>query len=115
MRVRYLGGSDQDGPGAEALVRGREYSVLEISTAAGRDSYFRIEVAADGAPALFDISLFEQTCSAIPSNWRVSLGLDGLLTIGPEAWRKTGFWEAFLGREEWAVKVFNEEKVRSLA
>ncbi len=111
MRVKYKGSVPQQvsGQGVESLDPQREYVVLEISTLPGRPSYFRIEVLSGDAPALFDVRLFEVTSPQIPSSWVASLQDDGLLTVGPLSWRTPGFWEAYLNRERWALKAYEQE------
>lgn len=117
MRVRYEGGRPESvsGQGIDGLTAGREYAVLEISSLAGRLSYFRIEVVEGEPPALFDVRLFEVTSSAIPPNWIVSLDEGGLLTIGPKAWRENDFWEAYLEQQEWAVAGYARERNKILS
>jgi len=102
----------QSGP--EALRPGRAYTVQEISTMAERASYFRIEVVRHEPPALFDVRLFEVVTPLIPSNWAASLTAEGLLTIGPLAWRVPEFWNAVLDRQDWAVEAYEKERDREL-
>jgi hypothetical protein len=117
MIVRYRESVPRAAPDqrTEPLNPGAEYVVLEISTLSERPSYIRLEVVPGEPPALFDVRWFEVVSPRLPSNWEASLGDDGLLTLGPLLWRVSGFWEAFLDREQWATEVYDQERLKVLA
>ena len=63
---------------------------------------FRVWGGALQIPALFPSDLFDVVDSRVSSTWSVGLGLDGqTLSLEPQAWRYSGFWENFFdGLEE---------------
>ncbi|MFB7894827.1 hypothetical protein ACFC1B_00650 [Streptomyces xiamenensis] len=98
--------------GADSLVKGREYPVLEMFSQADGQNYFRIEYSENEIPALFDSRLFEMTDARIPSSWSPVLEWDGSVVLQPIAWSMSGFWEAFTDHDQWAVEIYRVERDR---
>ena len=112
MRVRCDRVVDALGQPQEAshwLTPGREYMVLEITASSGGRVLFRI-VGDDGnVPGLDEAALFTTVSSAIPSTWTATVDEAGVLTIGPDRWKRPGFWEDFFDYKPEAVALFDEE------
>lgn len=87
---------------------GGEYLVLEISAAPNGHVSLRIHLE-EGAPGLWDSTMFETTDVAIPSNWVAKVSRQGGVDLGPERWLEPGFWERYFDREPEAVAVFDDE------
>ncbi|MCC5480510.1 hypothetical protein [Streptomyces barringtoniae] len=101
--------------GAGTLRENREYSVLEVFSRADGENLLRIESIRDELPGLFNSRLFVVTDGRIPSNWSVSIGVEGGVTFGPTAWEQAGFWDALTDGEPWAAALYAEEREKSLA
>ncbi|AVT39613.1 hypothetical protein C6W10_27790 [Plantactinospora sp. BB1] len=82
---------------------------MELSVQSGHFAYFRIEVVPNEAPPLFDIRLFEVLDAEIAPGW-VARQNDGVLTLGPSSWGVSGFWEAYLDRQDWAIRDYLYER-----
>lgn len=91
----------------EWLKRDVHYFVLEIYF--GEKCMFRIVSDSSATPAFFEADSFEIIDGSIPKNWQVSI-IDSSLFLGPERWRKIGFWEDFFDDEIEAIKIYNEER-----
>jgi hypothetical protein len=89
---------------------GAEYEVLGASCDGAR-VLLRL-IGEEAIPALFELEMFEVVNPSIPPSWIVAVPRPGLLTIGPEAWARPGFWEAFFDQEPWAQACFQEELQR---
>jgi hypothetical protein len=90
------------------LTVGREYDVLEIFAESERGVLLRIETDESGTPGLWDASLFTTVSAEIPASWSAEVQADGSLTIGPDAWRRSGFWESYFDGDPGAVSVYND-------
>jgi hypothetical protein len=115
MRVRCERVVDTMGRPVERspwLTPGREYPVLEISAATGDRVLFRIVGDDRQTPGLHEASLFTTVSPTMPSTWTAEVGDDGNLKIGPQAWKRPGFWEDFFDRKPEALAVFREEYQR---
>jgi hypothetical protein len=116
MMVIFTGGDgfgQRVSQGAGALRRGKEYRVLEIFSQSDGANKFRIEFSDIELPSLFDSRLFEISSHRIPRYWRVMGNENGSLTFGPKEWNKSGFWEAFMDHEDWAVRLYEAGRDRS--
>lgn len=98
------GGELEDSPW---LTIGREYDVLEIVAYPGREVLLRIS-GDDGAggPGLWDSRLFATTSASLPTSWVASIDADGTMRMGPGAWHRYGFWEAYFDGDPRAVSDF---------
>jgi hypothetical protein len=89
------------------LTVGREYDVLEIVAQPGREVLFRLlGDDATGGPGLWDSRLFTAASTDLPSHWVASVDGNGIIRIGPEAWQREGFWEAYFDGDPAAVRAF---------
>jgi hypothetical protein len=116
MMVIFTGGDGlgrRISQGAEALRTGKEYRVLEIFSQSDGANKFRIEFSDIELPSLFDSRLFEISSHRIPECWRVVENGSGSLTFGPEEWSRSGFWEAFMDHEDWAMRLYEAGRDRS--
>jgi hypothetical protein len=95
--------------GSPWLTVGREYAVLEITAYPGREILFRIlGDDAQSGPGVWDSRLFRSVSTGLPATWTAAVDEEGVLTIGPEKWRRDGFWEAYFDRDEQAVQDFED-------
>lgn len=53
---------------------------------------------------------FEIVSTTVPSNWRAKVNTNGAISIAPEAWRESGFLEAFYDRDPAAHPIFERER-----
>ncbi|MDB4941682.1 MAG: hypothetical protein JWP97_1216 [Labilithrix sp.] len=89
------------------------YHVLEIWMEPGR---IRLRlVGEEPTPALFQPEMFEVVSSVIPPTWVVTIPRGGGLSLAPEPWNATGFWERFFDAEPEAVAVFEDERAKIVA
>lgn len=89
------------------LTVGREYVVLEIVAYPEREVLLRLSGDdAAGGPGLWDSRLFGATNERIPVTWAATVDEDGVLRMGPEAWQRDGFWEAYFDGDSAAVGEF---------
>jgi hypothetical protein len=65
-------------------------------------------IGEEPTPALFEPEMFEVVSSAIPSIWVINSPKPGCLSLEPEVWSRSGFWEEFFDREPEAVACFEE-------
>lgn len=90
------------------LTVGRGYDVLEIFAESGREVLLRVETDDSGSPGLWDARLFESVNADIPPSWGAEVQDDGSVTLGPEAWRRPGFWESYFDGDPGAVRVYGD-------
>lgn len=113
MRVRFTGveGCPADlRQGAEVLRSGRDYIVLEVYCQVDGPNYFRIEFQIGEFPPLFDSRIFEVVDCSIHSSWVVSVEWEGSLTMGPQSWQESDFWEDLMEHSPKAVGAYNLER-----
>jgi hypothetical protein len=89
------------------LTVGREYVVLQIVALPGREVLLRLEGDKPGSPGLWESSLFETVDTGIPASWSAHVDEDGNLSIGPDAWRRQGFWDDFFDDDPEAVREYH--------
>lgn len=98
------------------LTVGREYVVLEMVAEPGGVVELRLlGDESEGGPGLWDARLFTVSSPAPSSAWTVAIHGDGAVRIGPAAWRRPGFWEAFFDGDRDAVAEFEEATEAMLA
>ncbi len=117
MIVKFKGSDGLDeriSQGSMELRQGMEYRVIQIYTRAGGAIEYRIHYSDIELPALFDSRLFEIVSGRIPRGWQVSRRWSHILVFGPEEWHRPGFWEAFMDHEEWAVEIYDAERLKML-
>ena len=68
-----------------------------------------------GGPGVWESCLFTAPSAELPGSWTATVDDQGVLTIGPEAWRRRGFWEAYFDGDADAIQEFNDELVKLLA
>lgn len=90
------------------LTVGKEYIVLAIEVRQDK-VLFLIASDSNEQPILQDAVQFEIVNKKIPSTWQFSPGVIELLTIGPQAWQKPGFWEDCYNHEPAALEVYKRE------
>jgi hypothetical protein len=88
------------------LTVGREYLVLSVIAQPGKRVLLRLIDDDGGTQSVWDARMFMTTSSRIPGAWGIRLDADGVLTLGPQAWQRNGFWEAYFDAEPWAVTAF---------
>ncbi|MBT2509437.1 hypothetical protein J7I98_26870 [Streptomyces sp. ISL-98] len=113
MKVAFLGCGDSPERvtrGTAGLEIGHEYDVLELYGQADGANYLRVEVAVGELPAMFDARLFRVVASSMHPLWEARITESGTLKIGPASWMRTGFWEAVMDGEEWAVRAYSKAR-----
>lgn len=96
------------------LTIGREYLVLEIEAKPARAVSFLVEGDQPG-PTLWDSTLFELVTSHVPSVWVAGLDDSGVLTLAPEQWQSSDFWERYFDKVPDAVDAFESARAAILA
>lgn len=93
---------------------GQEYVVLEILAVPG--SYVHLRIHLDSpVPSVWDAAMFETVDRSIPSNWVVDVDREGQVSMGPDTWIRSGFWESYFDADEAALAVFERELAQILA
>ncbi|MFB6656306.1 hypothetical protein ACFCWW_30950 [Streptomyces microflavus] len=102
--------------GVSALTEGHEYPVLEVSTPFKRATTFRVEFIEAGLrqSGLFDSRIFTVTSNSLPPNWKYFQLESGSISLCPEPWNASGFWEAYYEGDPHALKVYEEERAVTL-
>ena len=91
------------------LTPGEEYVVLTVEVFLHRPRIeYRLHPFHGGGPALFSAAQFEVISNEIPPSWRIRVEADRL-TLAPEAWMQSGFWEDFFDGDLAAERVFRDE------
>lgn len=66
-------------------------------------------------PGLFPPEMFEIESSAIPDRWVITSPKAGCLSLAPQPWTRSGFWQEFCDGEPAALACFEEEKKKIIA
>ena len=91
-----------------------EYLVLGIYRRDEMQLKFHL-IGDDGkTPAYHDANQFEMLTNTIPSTWQAEFLLDSHFKMGPQAWSKSGFWEAYFDGAPTAVQIVVSETQRML-
>lgn len=90
------------------------YTVLAIDVSPGQSPHFRIVGDNPHTPALFDCRMFSVVEGSFPSSWQVYLSPQGHMEIGPLAWLRPGYWDAYFDGDPGAERVFEAERQRML-
>jgi hypothetical protein len=53
---------------------------------------------------------FEIVSTTVPSNWRLKIRENGVMSIAPGAWQEPGFLEAFYDRDPAVYPIFERER-----
>jgi hypothetical protein len=94
------------------LTIGKEYVVLAIEAAPGREVNLQF-VGDDGSvPAIRSSVQFVTTSSTLPSNWQVEVRQGGYLRLAPASWLRSGFWDDYFDRQPDAVAEFDAQRRR---
>ena len=113
MKVRCIKLLDSKGLPAKrsAWVKlGGIYHVLSVWIESGQ-TMLRL-IGEEPTPALFEAEMFEVVSSIIPVNWVITSPKPGLLSLAPNAWNVSGFWENFFDGETRASASFEEQRAR---
>ncbi|MFI0716411.1 hypothetical protein ACH4SK_38620 [Streptomyces inhibens] len=97
---------------------GEEYPVLEVSAARPR-VLFRLPDRSGrrdeiDSPGLGDAAMFEIVSDRMPTCWVTGLN-DGRLTLAPQEWQRSGFWEDFFDHLPNAVAEYDRLKAQIVA
>jgi hypothetical protein len=88
------------------LTVGKVYVVLSVGISK-REMFVRLN-GNDLSPGLFSIDNFEIIDNSLPSNWRIDND-NGFVTLAPEKWQVSGFWERFYDDEIKEMEDFRTE------
>jgi hypothetical protein len=119
MRVRFVGSRSAGGRlhGSGFLTLGAEYVVLSVEASPREGVRFRILDDYGSTPALHAAAEFDLVSDAVPSNWRVAVGVGGsaaAFELAPAAWLEPTFWIDFFGDGDVAAiaarEVFERER-----
>lgn len=94
---------------------GREYTVISMLMSPVHPLQLQLLVGEPVTPAWFDAHLFSTTSSKIPSNWTIKMDASHMLSMGPAAWRLSGYWESYFNKDEWAIDLYSEQLALTLA
>ena len=117
MKVRCIRLLDTSGKPQDKsawLTIGKIYHVLSVEL--GSDQKWKLRLVGDGfnGVALFHLEEFEIVTSKIPNSWVMAWGKDGFFELTPETWREPGFWERYYNREPNTVRIFEDERRRTI-
>ena len=118
MRVRFVGSRSSSGVGTAFLTVGAEYVVLSVEASARDGVRFRILGDSDSGPGLYDATEFDLVSDAVPSNWRIAVGVGGsaaAFELAPGPWLEPGFWTDFFGDGDSAALAAQDAFERELA
>ncbi|HVX46631.1 MAG TPA: hypothetical protein VHC49_22250 [Mycobacteriales bacterium] len=112
MRVRCVKiinpSTGREDPASSWVRVGREYVVIEISTAPGRAVDLRI-LTDDGTPSYWSAEMFETVSNVIPSNWAAQVRPGGTTVLTAGAWLRPGFWEDYFDFVPDAVAAYDRD------
>jgi hypothetical protein len=97
------------------LTVGREYEVLEVVAYPEGEIQFRLlGDDAGGGPGVWDSRLFHTSSGDVPADWVATIDERGVLRLGPAAWQREGFWEAFFDDDPAAIHDYDDalKKIR---
>lgn len=88
------------------LTIGRVYTVLAIEI---DESGIKFRFVGDDGqtPSLHRAVQFDLVEGDIPTSWVVHYAPGGVMELGPAAWAKAGFWEAYFDGDSGAQATFN--------
>ena len=115
MKVEFHRSAGPEGQilhGAQDLVVGQEYLVLEL-VISKKNMLLRLLIGPDSFgeshSALYPSWAFATTSEIMPKNWRIRIDTESLMLVGPEAWMTDGFWERYYDGESEARRIFEVE------
>jgi hypothetical protein len=111
--VRLLGNDGEPQDQSCWLTIGKRYEVLEILFFRDRGWLLRLIGDVPNGVALFQLEMFEIVDPRIPPNWIATWGDKGTFCLSPRPWTDTGFWERYYDRDPKAIKIFEEERMRT--
>lgn len=91
------------------LTMGKEYVVLAIEIYPTKNLYLIVDDTSNQAPGLHDAKQFEVLSHKVPSNWVINPGGLEILTISPEHWQKSTFWEECYDGNPLALEIYKRE------
>ncbi len=91
------------------LTMGKEYVVLAIEIYSTKNLYLIVDDTSNKAPGLHDAKQFEVLSHKVPSNWVINPGSLEILTISPEDWQKSTFWDECYDGNPLALEIYKRE------
>jgi len=92
------------------LTVGAEYIVLSLHIEDGGNIKFQLLCDDGYTPSFHNASQFEVISSKISSTWRADFVPNSYFSLGPKAWSKAGFWDAYFDGNSDAELIFEKEK-----
>jgi hypothetical protein len=93
----------------QKLTVGNEYTVLGIHGGEPGSIRYRLMGDDQHTPAIHNAEQFDIVSSEISSGWVFQIYPSLAWSLGPAAWAKKGFWEAYFDGDNEAKAIFDEE------
>ncbi len=93
----------------------RDYDVLEMYIY--KDGKIDIRLISDenGTPAIFPLSDFQIVCQKVYQDWSFEALRDGAISLAPNSWLESNFWEKYFNDDPETVSIFDNEVKKILA
>jgi hypothetical protein len=101
-------------PGSSWIEVGREYVVISIIAVPGKSPLLQILLDDESEPGLFDSTCFRTSSTSIPSSWTAEVSESGVLSLGPQSWQRTGFWDLYFDRDLETRAAYDKELQKTL-